>query len=540
MAAHPPHTQPILVVGHQRPDTDSAVSAAVYADLLNLLNHTQGYHEGVMLGEPTAQTRWLFTEANVRLPRVISHTHLLVRDVAKQNVISINSNAALGDALELIQRHHIGMVPVLNEQKQLIGMLSDHMPMASYFYHANAEDFLGVLFSTSDIERYLKLDCWQPAESEAIGQIVLDLSRLTPGAMALLGDDPKKLLECRDAGATAAIVCTSEKNTAWDEAIRECPKLGIFQYNGSLMALVTQLPMAIPASRLMQTENLPTLEQDQTVEEAQTSLLEAQFALPVMNSDGTLYGVVSRAEILGAPRRRVVLVDHFERHQAPEGIAAAEIIEIIDHHRVGSLETNQPIRVDCRPVGSTATIIACKFAENGQTPTLSQAKLLLGAIMADTLLLTSPTTTPVDRHQADLLASIAQVDLHQFGREVLVKNDETLDQPASVLLENDLKEFSVGEMKFAVSQIETVDRSRLTEAHLESFFNALSERRKSAGWNFAALLITDIFRSDSLVYFDAQAKTVMQKLGPSGTVWTGCVSRKKQFLPEILKRIGHR
>lgn len=284
------------------------------------------------------------------------------------------------------------------------------------------------------------------------------------------------------------------------------------------MALVTQLPMAIPACRLMETDNLPTLAQDQTVEEAQTALLEAQFALPVMNSDGTLFGVVSRAEILGAPRRRVVIVDHFERHQAPDGITSAEIIEIIDHHRVGTLETNQPIRVDCRPVGSTATIIACKFAENGRTPTPSQAKLLLGAITADTLLLTSPTTTPVDRHQADLLAGIAQVDLHQFGHEVLVKNDVTLDQPASVLLENDLKEFSVGDIKFAVSQVETVDRSRLTEEHLENLFNALSERRKSVGWNFAALLITDIFRSDSLVFFDAQVDAVMQKLGPSGTV----------------------
>ncbi len=461
MADPPPHTQPILVVGHQRPDTDSAVSASVYADLLNLLNPTQGYHEGVMLGEPTAQARWLFAEANTPLPRVISHTHLLVGDVAKQNVMSINSKAALGDALKLIQRHRIGMVPVLNEQKQLLGMLSDHMPMAGYFYHANAEDFLGVLFSTSDIERYLKLDCWQPTESEATGQIALELSRLTPGALALLGDDPRMLPKCRDAGAAAAIVCTGEKTPEWDEAVQECPKLGIFQYCGSLMALVTQLPMAIPACRLMQTDNLPTLAQDQTVAEARKALLEAQFALPVMNSDGTLYGVVSRAEILGAPRRRVVLVDHFERHQAPDGITAAEIIEIVDHHRVGTLETNQPIRVDCRPVGSTATIIACKFSENGRTPTPSQAKLLLGAIMADTLLLTSPTTTPVDRHQADLLAGIARVDLHQFGHEVLVKNDVTLDQPASVLLENDLKEFSVGDMKFAVSQIETVDRSRL-------------------------------------------------------------------------------
>lgn len=535
----PQNSQSVLVVGHQRPDTDSAVSAAVYAALLNATADDGETFEGVMLGEPTAQTKWLFTQAGAPLPRVIGQLHPLVRDVARCEVFSVGAEATLGEALDLIMRRRISVVPVLDADKRLLGLLSDRMPMANYFYHANAEDFLGVLFSVADLERYLKLARWQKPKTEAEGQIVLDLSKLAPGSLALIGDQPELLARCRDAGAAIVITCASKLTAEWKKALRGCPSLGVLQYSGSLMALVTQLPMAIPAVRLMQSENFPKLTPDQTVHEAQSALRQAQFALPVLNAEGTFFGVLSRTEVLNAPRRRVVLVDHFEQHQAPEGIADAEILEIVDHHRVGTLETALPIRVDCRPVGSTATIIACKFAEFGKKPSPAQAKLLLGAIVADTLLLTSPTTTETDRKQAATLARIARVNLHSFGREVLVRNDETLERPAAELVEKDLKEFSGGGAKFAVAQIETVDRTRLDAAHLATFTAALRERRQRGGWDFAALLVTDIFRSDSIVLFDARNAAFAQQLGPSGEVWAGCVSRKKQFLPELLQRLNH-
>ncbi len=534
-----PTTRPSFVVGHQRPDTDSAVSAAVYADLLNTLSHDETF-EGIVLGELSGQTKWLFAEAGTPLPRHVNHLHACVRDVARCEVFSIGQNAALGEALDLIMRHRIGVVPVLDGKRKLLGLLSDRMPAANYFYHANAEDFLGVLFSITDLERHFKLTRWQKPQTEAGGHIVLDMSRVSPGSLVLIGDQPELLAHCRDSGAAAVVTCASEKNSAWKNAMRACPGLGVFHYRGSLMALATQLPMAIPATRLMQSEGFPKLTPDQPLEEVQGALRQAQFALPVMNPDGSLFGVLSRTEVMNFPRGRVVLVDHFEQHQAPAGIADVDIIEIVDHHRVGTLETALPIRVDCRPVGSTATIIACKFAENDKRPTLAQAKLLLGAIVADTLLLTSPTTTEVDHQQAAVLAKLAKVELKEFGREVLVRNDETLDRSAAELVEKDLKEFSGNGVRFAVAQIETVDRSRLDGARLKKFASALHERRQRGGWEFAALLVTDIFRSDSLVLLDVKTPMMERKLGPSGEVWAGCVSRKKQFLPEILKRLGEK
>ena len=531
--------RPAFVVGHQRPDTDSAVSAAVYAYLLNSLANGETF-EGIALGELSAQTKWLFAEAGIPLPRQTGHLHAIVRDVARRQVHSVGPEAALGEALDLILRHRISVVPVLDKEDKLLGLLSDRMPMANYFYHANAEDFLGVLFTVANLEKFLRLTRWQNPRTEADGQIVLDLSRVTPGSLALIGDQPELLARCRAAGAALVITCAPEKNAAWKKAMRECPGLGVLHYRGSLMAVATQLPLAIPVARLMQSDNFPRLSPDQTIHEAQAALRQAKFALPVMNPDGTLFGILSRTEVINFPRDRVVLVDHFEQHQAPEGIADVDIIEIVDHHRVGTLETALPIRVDCRPFGSTATIIACKFAEHRRQPPPAQAKLLLGAIIADTLLLTSPTTTEVDRQQAALLARRAKVDLKKFGREILVRNDETLARPAAELVEKDLKEFAGGGAKFAVAQIETVDRTRLGPGHLSQFAAALRERRERAGWDFAALLVTDIFRGDSLVLFDAKSGSRARLLGASGEVWAGCVSRKKQFLPEILKRLGEK
>ena len=534
-----PANRPTFVVGHQRPDTDSAVSAAVYAALLNSLSRGEKF-EGVVLGELSKQTKWLFAEAKRPLPRQVSHLHARVRDVARREVFSVGPDAALGEALELIMRRRIGVVPVLDAKRKLLGLLSDRMPMANYFYHANAEDFLGVLFSVADLERFLKLTRWQKPKTEADGHIVLDLSRVTPGSLALIGDQPELLVRCRDTGAAIVITCAPAKTAAWKKVMRECPGLGVLHYRGSLMALATQLPLAIPAVRLMQSEKFPKLTPDQTIHEAQAALRQAQFALPVMNPDGTLFGVLSRTEVINFPRGRVVLVDHFEQHQAPEGIADVDIVEIVDHHRVGTLETAVPIRVDCRPVGSTATIIACKFSEHGKRPSPAQAKLLLGAIVADTLLLTSPTTTEIDRQQAAVLARRAKVDLKRFGREVLIRNDETLGRSAAELVEKDLKEFAGGRTRFAVAQIETVDRTQINGARLKQFASALRDRRERGGWEFAALLVTDIFRGDSLVLFDAKNPAMAQQLGASGEVWAGCVSRKKQFLPEILKRLGEK
>jgi manganese-dependent inorganic pyrophosphatase len=237
----------------------------------------------------------------------------------------------------------------------------------------------------------------------------------------------------------------------------------------------------------------------------------------------------------------VILVDHFERHQALEGLDEAEILEIVDHHRVGALETRQPIRVDCRPLGSTATIIALKWQEAGVPLPRAEAILLLGGVLADTLLLTSPTTTAIDRKTASRLARRAGLALEPFGRELLARNDEIMTGRVEALLERDLKEFAEGKTRFAVAQVETVDRTRVTPERLAAFQEALRARRERGGWDFLALLITDTLLGDSIVLIDDPDSRRLERLSRGRgavSVWPECVSRKKQFLPGLLEALA--
>lgn len=530
-----------LVIGHQRPDTDSAVAAAVYAQLLTATDASVEY-EGVVLDDPGPQARWLFETAGLPLPRIIDGVHSTVADVARKGARSVTADAALGDAIRIITEDQISTVPVLDDDHRLAGILSDRLPNCNYFYHFNVEDFLGVLFELEDLVRTLRFDTWRASSKPASGKVTMEPESAGEGDVLLCGHDPQGIAAAAEQGAAAAVICTYRSEESWADEMSKAERIGIYRFKGSLLALCSQLSLCIPVGNAMATDH-ESLRPDQALQDIHSLVSHTSYPLPVIGADGTYVGLVSRADLLDAPKPKVILVDHFETHQAAPGIEDAEIVEIVDHHRVGTLETHSPIRVDCRPVGSTATIIARKFAELGLEPSAGQSRLMLGAMISDTLLLTSPTTTEVDRREAARLAEIAGVELEEFGKEVLVRNDETLVKSPEELIDKDLKEFSAGAIRFAVAQIETVDRTRLEIEKLNQFAAAISTRRNREGWDFLAVLITDVLRSDSLVFIDdAELRRGVylagdgRHFGPT-TLWSGCVSRKKQFLPTLLKRL---
>ena len=529
----------MLVVGHLRPDTDSAVSAVAYAALLKRQNRGQSF-EGVLCGSPTPQTSWLFEQAGLALPREVATLRPLVGQVMQQNVFSVGPNATLGDTIRVIQEQHVSLVPVVSREGQFCGALSDRLPMAQFFYHFNMEDFLGVLYQFDDLIAALRLERWCESPQSPQGKLTLEPARIAPGDVLLAGDDPAVLDLAAKSGAAVVIVCVQRKDARWQRALRQHRGLGVYRFRGSLMALTSLLPTAIPVENVM-ARNLESLSPTQPLAEVRTLLSERPHALPVLDEKGKLLGLLSRSDALAARAPKVILVDHFERHQAIEGLDEAEIVEIVDHHRVGALETRQPIRVDCRPVGSTSTIIALKWQEADLTLPRAEATLLLGGLLADTLLLTSPTTTDTDRKIAARLAQRAGVKLEKFGRELLTRNDEVLTASVESLLERDLKEFADGPTRFAVAQVETVDRTRVTPERLAAFEQAMRSRRERAGWDFLALLITDTLRGDSIVLIEDPDPRRRERLSCGrGTVslWPNCVSRKKQFLPAILEQLA--
>jgi manganese-dependent inorganic pyrophosphatase len=307
------------------------------------------------------------------------------------------------------------------------------------------------------------------------------------------------------------------------------------------MALVTQLPRAIPVGRVMSTQ-APTAGPDDLLEDLRSLFVRTPHALPVVDADKKLLGMISRREALQPPRRGLVLVDHFERTQTVRGWDGAEIVQIIDHHRVGGLETVEPARVDCRPLGSTASILALRFEEAGLSPEPAEAKLLLGALVADTLLLTSPTTTAADRGLAPRLAALAGVDLASFGREVLSRNDGLATETPAALVTRDLKEFSRGETRFLLGQIETVDLGLLDESRSRALCEALDAARGRAGAAFALTMVTDVLRGVSRLLLvdpdERRARHLLEGAQPPTGVERAIVSRKKQLVPLVMERLA--
>ncbi len=549
MTILPKQNLPVFVFGHRNPDTDSAVSAVVAAQLKGELDSSQVYQPFV-LGEPNRQTKWLFTDAEVPLPPLRDDLRYQVSELMNPYEHVVAPHEHLGKAMDFMQQSQLSMVPVVDEERHLLGILSDRLPQNQYFYSFNVEDFLGVLLELDDLVQALPLE-WiggQPQKDEGKGRLVL-LSHdheeipahVGPGDVIIVGPHRRSILRLCGLGVRAIIVAEASDSFCASLASHR-DSVPLFRYRGSLLALTSHLPRAIPVKHVMATD-FPSLRPDQRVSEVIDLIAESPHALPVIDPAGKLVGVFSRREALNQKPRKVILVDHFERAQSMRGFDLAEVIEIIDHHRIGDVQTINPARIDCRPIGSTASILALQFRESGKTPSAAQARLLLGALVSDTLLLGSPTTTSIDREVAEWLSGLAQVSLMAWGRDVLTQNDELAEGVTEKLVLKDCKEFSHGDYRFLAAQIETVNLDLLTPQRQELLQRTCDQVRANSGAAFLILMITDVFRGESrLLVSDSDCRRARHLLEVNvpeeGKIAHGWVSRKKQLLPYIIGRLG--
>ena len=552
MSTHQHHgkSAPVFVFGHQNPDTDSAVSAVVAAQLKAELNPPQVY-QPLLLGEANRQTKWLFAQAGLSLPPIRRNLRYEVRELMSTQVHTVMAGEHLGKAMDLMQQQQYSMVPVVDSEHRLLGLLSDRLPQNQYFYTFNVEDFLGVLLDLSDLIRALPLepiDAVPMVGDNRKGRLAL-LShnpeeipyQLGPADIAIIGPDRRAIAQLIRLGLRAIILAECDDSFCASLVDRH-GTVPIFRFRGSLLALASHLPRAIPVEHVMLAQP-PVLRPDQLVPDVIDLIISTAYALPVVDHEDKLVGIFSRREALGQKPRPVILVDHVEKSQSIGGFDVAEIVEIIDHHRLSDVQTLNPVRIDCRPIGSTASIIALQFREAGKTPSPVQARLLLGALVADTLLLTSPTTTPLDRNLADWLAELAQLPLKDWGAQVLAQNDELATGDPEKLVMNDCKEFTQGEYRFRAAAIETTSLDLLTDLRREQLQQACDQIRTTTGAAFLVLMVTDVFRGDSyLLISDSnlkRARHLLQTENPAlGKEAPGWVSRKKQLLPHLLGQLA--
>ncbi|MEM7314068.1 MAG: putative manganese-dependent inorganic diphosphatase [Planctomycetota bacterium] len=545
----------ILVVGHHNPDMDASASATAYADFLNQIGRYESPAIGAIPGDLTPQARFVFEAAGLDPPLNVDNVAPRVGHIMTKEAKWVTAEDRVGPAVESLVRSDMSMLPVIDQDQKVSGIFSNRSDAARFLLGFDPTPLWGTLLTIQDLAAMPGMDKFGtvtlPETTEGELRVALDgdpswqqeISNkdvLICGNLAALDDlTPPNLPGC--------VVVVNNMDLRGSQRLSRLNQhqVCVIQYQQSVAELLRGLTMQIQLGSMSLPIGACVGELDR-VEDISPLLVDSAHALPVVDGDDQFVGVVSHGDLSRECRCRVVLVDHFEIPQSVPGVEHAEVLEIVDHHRVGDIQTGNPIRVECRPVGSTCTIIAATYFECGLTPSKSIATLMLGGIMADTLVLNGPTTTDVDRTVAPRLAEIAGVDLQQFGTDVLVAADDLMSADPNLIWNRDQKQFSIRNQNFSVAQLETASLDRITKDKLQEFEKIIHHDRAKHGRLISLLVLTDVIKRDSWIFCSENEEAegvTRQAFGDDQpfegwTQATGVVSRKKQIIPKLVQALA--
>lgn len=538
----------VFVIGHRNPDTDSICSAIGYAEF----KRRTGMPEAVAArcGDTNDRIDFVLRTFGVPAPRFVADVSPKVRDVMQPHVISVTPEATAAEALGLMDEHDIRILPVLDREQRCRGLLSLFKLSKFLFPAANRPiDSRRVLSSLLNLARTLGGKLLAAHEAEREEDLILMI-----GAMGL--ESFAERLDHYPREKLAVVV-----GDRWDIqnlAIREGVRVLIVtggldvepktldaarKKNVSLIssphdtATTAGLCRAAVAVRHVLNEEFLSMREDAALAAVRNSAAASGFAaFPVVDGQGRTVGVMSKTDFLRTVQRRLILVDHNELSQAVLGADQVEIIEIIDHHRIGALTTRQPILFRNEPVGSTSTIVAdCYFRHGVELPP-PIAGLLLAGLVSDTLNLTSPTTTARDSEVLGRLEQIAGVNARDFTEKLFASGSLLTLKPAPQAITTDCKEYAENGAKFSVAQIEEIGFDQFWKRK-EELLAALGEYQRGRGYLFSALLVTDVTSECSLLLVAGEEKFVDRvdypEVEPGIFELREVVSRKKQLLPYL-------
>jgi manganese-dependent inorganic pyrophosphatase len=538
---------PILVFGHRNPDNDSICSAVAYAHLKNLTDPASVYVP-VRLGPMPPETAWVFARFGVGEPEEIVHVRTRVRDVMTTDVVTVGPSDTLLTVGRLLAERGVRGLPVV-EDGCVRGLVTMAALAGRYVEDLSVSGFAGRPVSVARLVEVLE------------GTLLAgDPDTLLSGNVLIGAMEPKTMLGWVHAGDTLIVGDRRRTQPMAVEAGIACLVVtGGTTPEQSLLSLAREKGCAVVstakdtygAARLVNLSHTVSemMETDALVVEPDTLLAEAAedlFASPqreaiVTDSGGALAGLLTRTNVARAPRRQVILVDHNESAQSADGVDEASVVEIVDHHRVGDVETAYPITFLGMPVGSTATIVAMQYRGLEVDPPLAMAGLLLSAVLTDTVMLKSPTTTDTDREVVEWLAAEIDVDASEFGMEMFRARSLGQAFSAERTVKADLKEYRVGEALVVVSQVETVDLDDVL-SHRDEIVAYMERMAQDRGYGLVLLMVTDVVREGSEVIAVGKRRLAERAFGvpfETGSAWfDGMLSRKKQVAPRLLESAG--
>ena len=537
--------RPIYVIGHKNSDLDSIASAYAYARLLQM----QGEEEAIAArnGDLKPEVRFVLERYQVQPPEAIDDVYLQVRDVMRRGVTSVYLEQSLLEAGQLLQEHDRRSMPVVDHENKVRGIIATEDFAKLFFNDLDPRAVNRVTLNRENLVRVLKGRVLVEGR-RALGNRVLVgamqaetmADYIEPGCLVVLGDRENAQLKAIESGA-AALVITGDLLVS-ERTLAAARKSGVLVISTAhhTFTVVRLINLSISTREYMNRDFDSCHPEDQ-MSEVQHKLVRRR-SLPVVDNEGKLVGYLSRSDLLNARPKRIILVDHNEQAQAVDGIDEADLLGIIDHHRIADVHTNRPIMFRADPVGCTGTIIAGMYHEATIAIPREAAGLLLAGLLYDTLILRSPTCTPRDERVAAELAEIAGEDIEQYGQEIFAAAAADLNlRSAEALLTADFKEFNVRDTKFAIGTVEIAGPAAIEKRSAE-LLQTMQRIAQERGYTSFLFMIVDIINMKCTLLVSGGERAVAETLGSPlevdghSLVVDGLVSRKKQLVP-LLGRI---
>ena len=531
---------PIYVTGHRNPDTDSIVGAMAYAALRNALGDRE--YVAARLGGVSDETQLVLDRFGQKPPVRIHSMYTQVRDLEFDEPPVLSAGVTVGRAWQALQCDNVNSdLPVTNDDGSLYGMLSAE-DVAAYDMSTVSNAFLRdiPLFNIlSVLEGRLINDAGYDTDMIS-GEVVVGLPSSRENMMfnntskvLICGHQPDLIRRALELNITCLILCQAEL----DEELRHlATKTCIISTPYDAYKTLRLVFHSVPLGRVCRRDELVSFHLDDLVDDVREVVLKHRFrSYPILDEDEKVVGGLSRYHLLRPRRKRVVLVDHNEAAQSVPGLEEAEILEIIDHHRLADIQTTNPIYFRNEPVGSTNTIIAGMFQEHGLMPSQTMAGLMAAAIVSDTVMFKSPTCTDRDRRMAERMARIANVSLDELGK-LLFSSSSGGNRSVHDLLFTDFKEFHIAGHSFGVSQITCVDSASMLDRKQE-FLDAMGETMRQRDYSMMLLMLTDVLLEGTQLLYIGDDDTITQAFAQEAkdnTVFLPRVmSRKKQVIPML-------
>lgn len=535
-----------IVIGHRNPDNDAICAAVGYAYLKNALD-PDGNYIACRQGKLPDETAWILERMGIEIPQYVSHIHSRVMDAMTSDVISVRADDILLNAGRKMREHNIRALVVVDGDGKYVGIVTMRRLSETYIEEVDMVDTYATELKLGNIARACG------------GKIVLgDPNKVLEGHLRVAASEPETFRALIAEGDTVVmgdrkrsqIIACEEKVACLILAVGAQPSqeiIDLAKKNGTAIICADQDTYTVTRLATLSRVISDYIETDALVFDPEMLLSEAVPELlhshqregVIVNEEGYCVGIITRTDIASIPRRRVILVDHNERSQSLPGIEEAEVLEIVDHHRLGDIQTTAPIRFLLLPWGSSATIVAKQFrAQNVEMPR-SIAGVLLSAVLTDTVLLKSPTTTDIDREVAAWLGNILGVDPIEFGIELFQRRGDDAKLDISTFITSDSKEFDIADKKVLIAQHETANIKSAMQRE-EEIQTYLDELHCKFGYDTVLFLLTDIVNVGSRFFASGDKRMIERAFGidlSKGSVWVDDIlSRKKQVVTRLMNR----